>query len=214
MKTLSITFIVLILGCSQNEDFSFKEKTQSFEKIEIPQQILKNLKGGEVILRKGDGFLSNIIVDLLGEDLNYSHAGIIIKPDSSNIFIIHSLSDEVSDIDGVQTATIPYFLSDISDSSLCIIKPKITSRNLILIQKKAIEYLNRKIPFDHKFSNESKDELHCSELVHDIFTEVLNREIIPQRKRFGINHYPFSNFFDTTNFELVYELKPYSLSIR
>lgn len=205
---LQLFFLILIAGCSSNEDFSFTENA-SPEKITIPQSITNQLKGGELILRKGDGFLSDVIVDLTGEKLNYSHVGIMIKTDS-NLFIIHSLSDQVSDIDGVQTATIPYFLSDISDSSLCIVRPKITDKELKKIQVKALEYLKKQIPFDHGFDNNTKDELHCSELVHDVFNEILNKEILPEKKRFGMNYYPFSNFFDTTNFELIFELKPYS----
>lgn len=175
----------------------------------LPQTVIDGLEGGEVILRKGQGYLSNLIVDLLGEDLNYSHAGILIK-DSTQIYIIHSLSDDVSNIDGVQKCMLDEFLFDIADSSLCIVKPNVDSLGLLSIQLKAKEYLKAGIPFDHHFNMDTKNELHCSELVHDVLFSALKKELLPITKRADIDIIKFSNFFNSNNFETIFELKPYS----
>lgn len=179
----------------------------------LPKSVMNKIDGGEIILRKGKGYLSNVIVNLLGEKLNYSHAGVLIK-EKDEIYIIHSLSDDVSEIDGVQKCTIKEFLSDIADSSLCIVKPLTDSLGSQLIQKKAKEYLKQQVPFDHHFSMQSKDELHCSELIHDVLIESLNKEILPVSKRGGIPIILFSHFFNSKNFKTVYELKPYSQNIQ
>ncbi len=170
---------------------------------------MDSLKGGEIILRKGRGFLSEVIVELTGEDLQYSHAGIIIKSDTS-LFIIHTLSNEVSNIDGVQTSSIPHFLEDVSDSSLCILKPNVSPTQQLLIQKSALNYLKEQAPFDYAFNNETKDKLHCMELVHDVILTGINKELIIPTKKIGVSFYPFSTFFNTPNFEILYEMKPHS----
>lgn len=211
MKITVLFFLILFIGCTNKEDFSFSEEKE--KRIVIPKPILDQLKGGEIILRKGKGYLSTLIVTLLGEELNYSHAGIIIK-DTTGVYIIHSLSDDVSDIDGVQICSLNDFLFDIADSSLCIVQPNIDSSGLIEIQEKAKEYLSLKTPFDHHFNMESKDKLHCIELIHDILLEALNKELLPITKRGGIDVVKFSNFFNTTSFNTIYELKTYSNTLK
>lgn len=208
MKLSIIILLILFIGCTDKEDFSFHKE----QKIEMPSSVISNLNGGEIILRKGRGYLSALIVDLLGEKLNYSHAGIIIK-DSNQLYIIHSLSDDVSNVDGVQTCSIKEFLSDISDSSLCVVKPVTDSLSLIQIQQKAKEYLKAKIPFDHEFDMNTKDKLHCSELVHDVLNQSLNKELLPITNRFGVDVIRFSAFFNEENFQTIFELKPYSKSL-
>lgn len=208
MKFSIIILLILFIGCTSKEDFSFNKETE----IKISSSVLKNLKGGEIILRKGRGYLSTLIVDLLGEELSYSHAGIIIK-DSNKLYIIHILSDDVSNVDGVQTCSVKEFLSDISDSSLCIVKPNVDSLSLLKIQEKAQKYLKAKVPFDHEFDMNSKDKLHCSELVHDVLYQSLNKELLPITNRFGVDIIKFSAFFNQENFQTIFELKPYSKSL-
>lgn len=203
-----LLFLILFVGCADKEDFSFNKN----EQIKIPTAIINKIQGGEIILRKGQGYLSNLIVDLLGEDLSYSHAGILIK-DSSGIYIIHSLSDDVSSIDGVQKCALNEFLYDVADSSLCIVKPLTDSVGLNLIQLKAKQYLKAGIPFDHNFDMHTKTELHCIELVHDILIKALNKELLPIKSRGGIAVVNFSSFFNANNFETIFELKPHSKSL-
>jgi hypothetical protein len=210
LKFITLFLLILLIGCTNKEDFSFP-KEKDIE-IKIPKYVLNKVQGGEIILRKGEGYLSNLIVDLLGENLNYSHAGIIIK-DSLETYIIHSLSDDVSNIDGVQKCSIRDFLSDISDSALCIVKPVTDSLGLNRIQNITKLYLKLKIPFDHHFNMQTKNELHCIELVHDILLKALNKETLPVTKRVGIDALLFSNFFNSKNFKTVFELKPYSKNI-
>jgi hypothetical protein len=210
LKFTTLFLLILLVGCTNKEDFSFP-KERDIE-IKIPELVLNKIQGGEIIIRKGEGYLSNLIVDLLGENLNYSHAGIIIK-DRTETYIIHSLSDDVSDIDGVQRCSIKEFLSDISDSALCIVQPLTDSLGLRKIQSITKQYLKQQVPFDHHFNMQTKNELHCSELVHDILLKALSKETLPITKRVGIETLLFSNFFNSKNFKTVFELKPYSKNI-
>lgn len=174
--------------------------------ITLPDTVLNKLNGGEIILRKGRGFLSTKIVEFLNEDLNYSHAGILIK--SKNKFIvIHSLSNEVSNIDGVQAEYLNKFLLDVADSSICILRAKTSKKQQLQIQQEALRYLELQIPFDHHFNFDSKNEIYCSELVHDILLNVLKKETFPPENVWGFKVLKFSPFFDTTNYKTLFELK-------
>lgn len=121
-----------------------------------------SVKSGDIILRKSYGLISDLIVAQLNDTLDISHCGIIIKDSSGTFKVIHSLSDKVSDVDGVQVCELDNFMKDSQLKTVRVVRYKNADSHKIALM--AQDYLRRKVPFDDDFNSKDTTTLFCSEL--------------------------------------------------
>lgn len=162
------------------------------------------LQSGDIILKRGKGVVSNIIVQLLKEKIPISHCGII-SCSKDSTYIIHSIASELSEKDGLQTILLSDFLKDYQENTLFVIRHKSDINNRLQIEQNAQNYLANKIPFDYKFDILNKDEIYCSELVYHVLMDTygqffFKKEIIQNNELLMFN----SLINDTVNFEHIY----------
>lgn len=119
------------------------------------------LRSGDIILRKGEGWLSEIVVRHLADTLDISHCGIVIKKDS-NLLVIHSLSKEVSDTDGVQCCPLDRFTAESRKGSVIVVRYRNDPHNYMASE--ALYYLQACKPFDRHFNLGDTSAFFCSEL--------------------------------------------------
>ncbi len=86
------------------------EQEHSFSTYTLSKKEINLLQNGDIILRHGYGMASDIIVKTLNEKYDISHCAIICK-DSNQINVIHSVSQSLSDFNGVQTQTLSRFIN-------------------------------------------------------------------------------------------------------
>lgn len=212
MKLSTLTILLLLtsfLSCESDQDgtpgLSFHS---SITLTELPDSIIKTLKNGDIILRKGDGPLSFHLSRSTGEA--YTHCGIIFKH-KNQWGIIHTLGSDASHkgINGVQTQSLKTFVNQSADSTLFICRPifkKNIGDSIVLSAKK---YLAKKVPFDYGFSMISTDKFYCSELLYYVFKSVNDQknifDIVIKNKSYILM---FSTFFNVRNFTPIFRLKP------
>lgn len=213
MKTLIYILLpfLFLSACSDKESATENTETvetkEKVEVLEIPEEIKDSLTGGEILMRKGGGFMSAQIVKILKEPVEFSHCGIVIKTDTG-LAIIHSLGRDYGDRDGVQPSTFQNFAIDAVDSSLCIVRPKVNDSVLLIIQEVALDYYDERYAFDYSFDLSTKDELHCSEFIHDVLYDAIQEEIFPvEQTETDVDCLLFKNFFNPEYFETVYSMK-------
>lgn len=147
----------------------------------LTQQQLLSIHEGDFILRRGFGYFSDIIAKKLNNS-NYdvTHAGIVVKR-GNKLFVIHSLSSDVSSIDGMQIQPLEDFLAysmpgKIMMTSVKNSTPKIQQQ----IAEKAEFYLSKKIPFDHNGTFDDASEFYCTELIWHILEKDLRHLTLPK----------------------------------
>ncbi|NVN95328.1 MAG: hypothetical protein HXX18_08610 [Bacteroidetes bacterium] len=181
------------------------EQEHFFSTYSLSNEEINKLKNGDIILRHGYGMASDIIVKSLNEEYDISHCAIIVK-DSNQINVIHSVSQSLSDFDGVQIQTLKRFISDCKKNSIIVVRyksPTHTDNNAIA--ERASYYLSKKIPFDNDFNIKDSSKIYCTELIWrcikdaykiDIFKNQLNDENLK-------NHYKFNALWDSNRFEII-----------
>lgn len=153
------------------------------------------LQSGDIIMRRSFGLVSDVIVATLKDSIALSHCGIIYKTNDS-IFVIHTLSQKVSDYDGMQICTLDDFLNDSKLSSIRI--SRFRDDRDKQIARKAKYYLEKRIPFDEKIDINDTTTFFCSELPIHIIKNSFGVNLIENRKT-----PKFSVFLDETHFELL-----------
>lgn len=164
---------------------------------------LAAIKEGDFILRRGFGFFSDFISKELNDSLiDVTHAGIIVKKNDS-LFVIHSLSSDVTNIDGMQIQPLQQFLSYSHPKKIIVTRLKSANDSIgKKIAERAFSYLSKQTPFDHKGNFDDDSELYCTEMIWKILEKDLNCVQLPKefetRKKFFYSMTPLysTEFFD------------------
>lgn len=170
----------------------------------LSSEEISQIQEGDFILRRGFGFFSDYISKELNDSIiDVTHAGIITKRNDS-LFVIHSLSSDVTDVDGLQMQPLKEFLKYSYPQKIIVTRLKNADSIIGLkISSLAKNYLNKKIPFDHKGNFDDDSELFCTEMIWKILEKDLKSVEIPKeneaRKQF---FYSMKPMYDTIYFDI------------
>jgi hypothetical protein len=84
------------------------------------------LQEGDVILRRGEGFVSSVINNLSESEYQISHCAILVKKDSV-WHVVHTVSSDLSDVDGVQTEPLDKFTGESVENTIVVLRFKADS---------------------------------------------------------------------------------------
>lgn len=174
-------------------------------KTRLSSSDFEKLQEGDIILRRGYGYFSDMIADHLNVNgFDVTHAGILTN--RNNIwFVIHSLSSDVSSIDGMQIQKLTDFLKYSQPNKIIVSRFK----NGTLKQQKQIaieaqKLLDLKIPFDHQGNIQDSSKMYCTEMIWYILETKLKLAKIPQEKKEReAFFYSMKCMYDLSYFDLV-----------
>lgn len=205
---LIIVFITFFTACKQ----------QRSEKRDVSVYVLSDsekalLQEGDIILRHGQGFVSNMIVKSLKEELPLSHVGIITRQESGKLMVVHSVSRSVSDYDGVQMEDLDRFVRESLANSLVVVRYKALDQvqeGPQLLSRRAHYYLKQRVPFDHSFDFDDDSRFFCTELVGRVFEDVFGDDILMLSfsGRGMLDRLKFEAFFNPQVFEVILNHHP------
>jgi len=163
------------------------------------------IENGDIILRKGYGFISDMIVNRLNERVPISHCAIIEKTDSTSR-VIHSVSQTLADFDGVQSQSLQRFVKDSKENSIIVVRFKYPeNQDASKITQRARHYLDKKVPFDMKFNIQDSTRFYCTELIWKVLLDGFYIDIFEKKHDKNLlDFYRFDVFLDTTYFDLVW----------
>ncbi len=122
---------------------------------------LPKLETGDIVFRRVDGPTSHFI-DLVDDQANYSHVGIVFVTNTGGELVINVIPGEGS-LGVVQAESFAMFLEPALSFAIFRMHREAGVDRVI-----AADWANSlvdKIPFDLKFDLETDDELYCTELV-------------------------------------------------
>lgn len=165
---------------------------------------LIRIQSGDILLRKGKGWLSHLMSQQLNERYPFSHVGIFYKVNDEKAWVVHSISNDYCS--GICTVPVENFVGEAVAGSFAVIRPKKDWINIALLQSKISAHLTQEpIDFDFYFDETDATKMFCSEFVWFLLQGVglqkkdWNFCQIQNKKVRG-----FSNFLDQNFFEFVY----------
>ena len=180
---------ILLWGCM---DSSTEECQVSY----FDKEKLSEIRGGDIILRLGEGFVSQTIMLMLADSVELSHCGIVVCRNDS-FRVVHSMPEELSDYDGIQACSLDEFVAESVPGSVVVVRPRNISGKVM--ETKALYYLSYPKPFDWDFDMNDSTAFFCSEFPLHILKYQFGMDLCPLS-----GGYPkFSLFLDTVCFERV-----------
>jgi len=183
------------------------KQEQLFSNYSLSQSEIDSLRDGDIILRHGYGLVSDGIVETLNSDIDISHCAILTKDTNNQFLIIHSVSQSLSDYDGVQSQDLKSFIKDSKENSVIVVRYRFKpGDDSSMIGKKAKFYLAKKVPFDMDFDLKDSSKIYCAELLWKIFKDYYHYDCFDtdHPELHSKNHHlTFHPFLDTNHFRTV-----------
>jgi uncharacterized protein YycO len=181
------------------------QQEQIVSRYTLSKKEISLLHDGDIILRHGYGFVSDMIVETLNDSSGLSHCAILTQY-KGHWIVIHSVSSTLSDVDGVQWQDLATFVSQSKRNSIVVVRYKHVRNDsdLARIGTRAKYYLKRKIPFDNAFNLNDSTAFYCSELLWRVFKDEYHVDIF--ESKYQQKHYDymkFDTFLDTSNFKII-----------
>lgn len=200
--TIALLFFVLISCQPKLDNETFDQANLIIHPVLKPKFDYSILEDGDIVLKRGTGQVSILMIKYLDEKVPLSHCGIIVKEDTS-YSVIHSIAKEYTGIDGVQKTTLSYFLSDakLKDSYIVRHRSPISKRKIL--KTKALGFLNNQIPFDYDFDIRDTSKFYCSEFIDHALKSTYKKEYFSRKKIGHGEALLLNSLLDTTYFERI-----------
>src|SRR5690606_37241558 len=208
---LSLFFVGLFgLGFVLFEIFRVEANDRALEMYKDPSKFYKlkkkdiaKLKNGDIILRKGHGSVSDIIDNMYPTGYHLSHCGVLIKENDS-LYVVHTVSSELSQVDGVQTEALDKFVRESVRNSIMVVRPKHDSITRDKIAEATLSFLDKGIKFDHSFDISDTTKFYCTELIFQAYLKVFGEDMFTERLSTDHpNYLGIDALLDTTKFERI-----------
>ena len=164
---------------------------------------LPKLCNGDIVLRKGNSLVSDLIARNFSDCEDMSHCGIIVN-DSGAPYVVHTISGVISEDDGIRKEPIADFIGRADAQKVIIIRSNIPA-DASRIQSECDRFLKLHIGFDHEFDADDHATVYCSELVRDVYQASGIPDFFHYTSRYGIRFIDFDTFFDSRLFTRIYQ---------
>ncbi|HOF15298.1 MAG TPA: YiiX/YebB-like N1pC/P60 family cysteine hydrolase [Bacteroidales bacterium] len=187
---LSIFAFISVLYFYQKK--SIKDEQNSTYQLQAHE--IEKIREGDIILRHGYGIISDMIVKVGKEPYPISHCGVVCKDEKQNWIVIHTVSNTLTAIDGMQSDPLAVFVKNSKENSIIVVRYKNTNDSCTkLFTQQAFYYLNKKVPFDDRFDSNDSSELYCTEFIRQLYLDVYHTDIYSQYSTDMLRFSPFLN---------------------
>ena len=134
------------------------------------QQAKKQVKNGDLVLRTGRDFTSDIMRRMSELDKRYSHAGIA-SWENDSLFVYHALGGEWNPDQTIRRDTFGFFCNPYENSGFAVYRYAVPERTKETFVRIARCYFEQKVKFDMQFDLATDDRMYCSEFVYKTITQ-------------------------------------------
>lgn len=197
---MPIVLLVGTMGWSSSCIFSGPKPNAEHTEA-LVAQLSDTIRSGDIVVRCGTGLVSALIRAKVGDSISASHCGVIVGQ-AGAWSVVHSLSESVSDHDGMQRCSLTEFIENSELESLKVVRFKQGDGRSIAAW--AEYYLARKVPFNEAIDLGDTTRLFCSQLpIHLIFS-LYGVDLVPPADRKARKIPKFSLFLDSLYFRRIY----------
>ncbi|WGD34041.1 YiiX/YebB-like N1pC/P60 family cysteine hydrolase [Olleya sp. YS] len=202
---------VIFLGYKFLKDDSNRPYESSFL-YKLSSKEKAKLQNGDIILRRGYGLVSTMILKMMDEDYDVTHLGVIVNQNDT-LKVAHALSSSVSNQDGLRLQAIDSFVHNSHDQTILVTRLKnIDSINQQKIVRQIAYYKQKNLPFDHSFNYKDSTEHYCSELIWRIYEHNLNILKVSDTLSDEYKYNSLKTFYDTNYFDVIINHQDKSLT--
>lgn len=147
-----------------------------------------SVKSGDLIVRTGKDYTSELMRQLSQKDKTYSHCGIA-SWENDSLFVYHALGGEFNPDQKLRRDAFPLFCNPYENRGFGIYRYQINERQQRNIVALARQFYKQGIMFDMKFDLITDDRMYCSEFVYKTVKKATHNSVAIATTT--LNHIPF-----------------------
>jgi hypothetical protein len=170
----------------------YKNAAQAFVQINNAQQLVQS---GDLILRTGRDYTSEVMRRLSRHDKTYSHCGIA-SIENDSLFVYHAIGGEWNPDQKLRRDLFALFCNPYENRGFGIYRYSFNEEQKKEVLQNARKFYKAGIMFDMQFNLDTDDRMYCSEFVYKAINPAL------KLKTTTINHITFvaiDNLFPDTD---------------
>ena len=163
------------------------------------------LQEGDLIFRKGFGIIRDCIARTTQVCYNISHVGVLCKDAQHRWMVIHTVSNTLVNVDGMQIDELAHFVRQSYPNTIVVLRYRHGSdSSRAAIVRQAYHYLDRQIPFDDTFDMQDTSEFFCTEFIRKLFLDVYKKDLYELASDHPYASLRFGPFWNADNFSTVF----------
>jgi hypothetical protein len=178
---------------------------------EVTSTCIKLAQRGDLVLRMGDDFISQVLADIAPKEKRFSHAGIIEMVDGKPfVYNINPKSTNFINDDTIRLEPIDSFINPLKNKEFGLFRYKLSNAGIDSFIQTIQSFQKQQVRFDMRFDIHDDDKQYCTELIAKCLEKstqnriFINRYIIDSTKVVGVKR-----FFKIMNNEI--DLKKYPI---
>lgn len=196
---IAIVFVTLSF-CSVSKMTVFSNGTSKLIETSVDIPVLK-LRSGDIVLRDGKSFISQVFRNFSMTDKRYSHAGIVYIS-NGRTYVCHVVAAEGKRSNKIRLEPISSFCNPTDNTAFAIYRSSI---NTNVVDSVLIEYFKKRVSFDNDFDLKSDDKMYCTELVYKVLTAAnRNEKFINLSHESGVDYVACDNLYLNPKTKLIY----------
>ena len=175
---------LLFLLCScgavtEKKNINGKAKHEEIDKIKIEkalsaiQKEKDNVRTGDLIMRTGNDFTSDVMRKLSLQDKTYSHSGIA-SLENDTLFVYHAMGGEWNPDKKIRRDPFELFCNPYENRGFGIYRYELSENHLNRFMDAAKEYYKKEVIFDMKFDLSTDDKMYCTEYIFKALDQILS----------------------------------------
>jgi Permuted papain-like amidase enzyme, YaeF/YiiX, C92 family len=166
---------------------------------------------GDLVVRMGDDFISQVLADIAPKEKKFSHAGIVeIVDGKTYVYNINPKSTNYINDDTVRLEPIDSFLNPNKNKAVGLYRYKLSNKGIDSFINVIKYFKQQQARFDMKFDIKDDNNLYCTELIAKSLERSTNNQIHFQRHIVdSIQVIGVKRFFKIMNDEI--DLKKYPI---
>lgn len=169
-------------GAANNDSvITGKNATRAFVQIRNAQI---SVQSGDLVLRTGRDYTSEVMRKLSQHDKTYSHCGIA-SIENDSVFVYHSIGGEWNPDQKLRRDLFAVFCNPYENRGFGIYRYSFNKKDKEIVLNKIHRFYKEEVMFDMQFNLDTDDRMYCSEFVYKTVKPVL------KLKTTTINHITF-----------------------
>jgi hypothetical protein len=136
------------------------------------------LKEGDLVVRDGQEFTSQIIKNFNRHNKNYSHAGMVFIEDGQPV-VYHILPGEENPSEKLIRDSLSRFGNPRKNGGFAIYRYNLNAAEVTELHTQFKEWYAQGIKFDSLFNLRTDDRMYCSEMIRKGLAKATNQRIVP-----------------------------------
>ena len=170
-KYFFIYFSVFIaFACTDNVNSGSAKKTAPLsdslleERWKLINVVADSIHEGDLVLRCGNGFISESLSDFSQKEKLFSHSGIAMM-DNGTMYIYSNMAGDINPDEIMRRDLVDSFITPVHNIAVGVYRYDITNTELEKLKTIVHTHYTNKLQFDMNFDLSTDDKMYCAEMI-------------------------------------------------